>query len=74
MVLNASLAASSSAFAIYGYRLVFLQQFINGCGKVLVHNIDVQAARNMSFRIFGNSAYIYQLDFIVFYQLFEMGC
>ena len=48
------IAASSSAFAIYGYRLVFLQQFINGCGKVLVHNIDVQAARNMSLYLFCN--------------------
>jgi hypothetical protein len=66
-------AASFSASAIDGYILVGGQQIVDAAGKIFIFYIDVEAARYVSFCIFGDGSDIYQLDFRILYQLFELG-
>lgn len=65
-------AASSSTFAVHGYRTFLVEQFICFRSKLFVQYIDIQASRNMSLTVFGYGSYVYPLNVFVLYQLLKV--
>ena len=66
-------ATTASAPAIDGNVFSLVQQIVGTAGELFILYIDVEAARDVTFHVFGQSADIHQLYVRVLDQFLELG-